>query len=69
MKHYTPMINGTETDLLHPRSRRHHLYKAETLAWVKAEYRRRERRTLKSITEAEYDEYLAELAMTSAELL
>lgn len=57
MKHYTPMISGYEMDLLNPRRRRDYGGKADNLAAVKAQYRRRERRELNRSALEELDEY------------
>ena len=46
MKHYTPMTNGDEYDLLNPKTRRYVGHSDEFLAETKRRYRKRERRAL-----------------------
>jgi len=78
MKHYAKM-SGWEEDMLVPEYRRCYGGKAETLAWAKHTYRKRERRTLKRmladeiemecnaiVSEAIYNEKMATIELELA---
>lgn len=69
MKHYAPMTNGDEFDLLDSRTRRYVGHSEEFLAETKRRYRKRERRALgRMVEELVIEELNDDLAYWSAEL-
>lgn len=69
MKHYAPMTNGDEFDLLDSRTRRYVGHSEEFLAETKRRYRKRERRALgRMVEELVVEELGDDRAYWSAEL-